>query len=93
MRTRATACASTPSVRSTSAPNSSRAIIEKEQRERGVDAATAAADFTRANVLGRLGEPEEVADLTPSSSPPTGAKFVCGTSVSIDGGYHRYVFG
>jgi NAD(P)-dependent dehydrogenase (short-subunit alcohol dehydrogenase family) len=67
-------------------------IIEKEQRERGVDAATAAAGFTRANVLGRLGEPEEVADLTVFLASDR-AKFVCGTSVSIDGGYHRYVFG
>jgi NAD(P)-dependent dehydrogenase (short-subunit alcohol dehydrogenase family) len=67
-------------------------LIAKEQRDRGVDAATAAAGFTRANALGRLGEPDEVADLTVFLASER-AKFVCGSSVSIDGGYHRYVFG
>lgn len=67
-------------------------LIAKEMRERGVDRETAAAGFTRANVLGRLGQPEEVADLVAFLASDR-AKFVCGTSVSIDGGYHRYVFG
>ena len=38
-------------------------LIDKEMRERGVDRATAAAGFTRANPLGRTGRPDEVADL------------------------------
>lgn len=67
-------------------------LIDKEMRERGVDRATAAAGFTRANVLGRTGRPEEVADLV-SFLVSDRAQFVCGSSVSIDGGYHRYVFG
>lgn len=66
--------------------------IEREMRLRGVDRATAAAGFTRANVVGRLGTPEEVADLV-AFLVSDRADFVCGTSVSVDGGYHRYVFG
>ena len=67
-------------------------LIEKEMRERKVDRATAAAGFSRANPLGRTGTPEEVADLV-SYLVSEPANFVTGSAVSIDGGYHRYVFG
>jgi NAD(P)-dependent dehydrogenase (short-subunit alcohol dehydrogenase family) len=67
-------------------------VIEKEMRERGVDRATAMGGFTRANVLGRLGTPEEIADLV-AFLVSDRADFVAGSSVSIDGGYNRYVFG
>ena len=67
-------------------------LIAKEMRERDVDRATAAAGFTRANPLGRTGTPEEVADLVAFLASDRAA-FICGSSVSIDGGYHRYVFG
>lgn len=66
--------------------------IVREMDNRGVDRATAVAGFTRANVLGRLGQPEEVADLV-AFLVSDRADFVCGSAVSIDGGYQRYVFG
>ena len=68
------------------------ALIDKEIRERKVDRATAAAGFSRSNPLGRVGTPEEVADLV-SFMLSDSANFVTGSAVSIDGGYHRYVFG
>ena len=67
-------------------------LIDKEMRERKVDRATASAGFSRANPLGRTGTPEEVADLV-SFLVSDSANFVAGSAVSIDGGYHRYVFG
>jgi 3-oxoacyl-[acyl-carrier protein] reductase/bacilysin biosynthesis oxidoreductase BacG len=67
-------------------------LIDKEMRERNVDRATASAGFSRANPLGRTGTPEEVADLV-SFLVSDSANFVAGSAVSIDGGYHRYVFG
>jgi 3-oxoacyl-[acyl-carrier protein] reductase len=67
-------------------------LIEKEMRERNVDRATASAGFTRANPLGRTGMPDEVADLV-AFLVSDRSNFTTGSSVSIDGGYHRYVFG
>src|SRR6476469_768736 len=67
-------------------------LIQKEMRERGVDRATAAAGFTRSNPLGRTGTPEEVADLV-TFLVSDRSNFTTGSSVSIDGGYQRYVFG
>jgi 3-oxoacyl-[acyl-carrier protein] reductase/bacilysin biosynthesis oxidoreductase BacG len=67
-------------------------LITKEMRERGVTHQEAASGFTRANVLGRLGQPEEIADLV-AYLVSDRADYVTGSSVSIDGGYGRYIFG
>jgi 3-oxoacyl-[acyl-carrier protein] reductase/bacilysin biosynthesis oxidoreductase BacG len=67
-------------------------LIDKEMRERRIDRATAAAGFSRANPLGRTGTPEEVADLV-AFLVSNCSNFTTGSSVSVDGGYHRYVFG
>jgi 3-oxoacyl-[acyl-carrier protein] reductase/bacilysin biosynthesis oxidoreductase BacG len=67
-------------------------LIAKEMRERRVDRVTAAGGFSRSNPLGRTGTPEEVADLVAFLASDC-AGFTTGSSVSIDGGYHRYVFG
>jgi len=67
-------------------------LISKEMRERNIDRATASAGFTRANPLGRTGRPNEVADLV-AFLVSDRSNFTTGSSVSIDGGYHRYVFG
>jgi len=67
-------------------------MIKKEMRERGVTREEATAGFTRANVLGRLGKPNEIADLI-AWTVSDRADFVTGSSISIDGGYARYVFG
>jgi 3-oxoacyl-[acyl-carrier protein] reductase len=67
-------------------------LIDKEMRERKIDRPTAAAGFSRSNPLGRTGTPEEVADLV-SFLVSDCATFIAGSAVSIDGGYHRYVFG
>ena len=42
--------------------------------------------------LGRTGRPDEVADLV-TFLVSDRSNFTTGSSVSIDGGYHRYVFG
>ncbi|MEP9355380.1 SDR family oxidoreductase [Xanthobacter sp. KR7-65] len=67
-------------------------VIAKEMRERGLDHAGAARGFTRANVLDRLGTAQEVADLVAFLASER-AGHVAGSSVSVDGGYHRHVFG
>jgi NAD(P)-dependent dehydrogenase (short-subunit alcohol dehydrogenase family) len=67
-------------------------VIEREMKKRRVSRETAAAGFTRANPLGRLGTPEEIADSVAFLVSEC-ADFVTGSSVSVDGGYHRYVFG
>lgn len=67
-------------------------VINGEMKKHNIDRAQATAGFTRALPLGRTGTVEEVADLTAFIASDR-ANFITGSSVSIDGGYHRYVFG
>src|SRR3954468_8609655 len=67
-------------------------LIDKEMWERNVDRTTPAGGFSRANPLGRTGRPDGVADLV-AFLVSESSNFTTGSSVSIDGGYHRYVFG
>ncbi|MBV8793135.1 MAG: SDR family oxidoreductase, partial [Pseudolabrys sp.] len=67
-------------------------VINGEMKKHNIDRAQATAGFTRALPLGRTGTVEEVADLAAFIASDR-ANFITGSSVSIDGGYHRYVFG
>src|SRR5262249_36673401 len=67
-------------------------VMARRVLERKDDRATAAAGVPRANPLGRTGTADEVADLV-SFLVSEPANCVTGSTVSIDGGYHRYVFG
>lgn len=66
-------------------------IAAGEMEKHHVTLEEALAGMARANVLGRLGRPEEVAAVVAFlvSNP---ANFICGSTVSVDGGYQRYVF-
>jgi 3-oxoacyl-[acyl-carrier protein] reductase len=67
-------------------------VIEREMKKHNIDRATASAGFTRALPLGRTGTVEEVADVV-AFVVSDRANFITGTAISVDGGYHRYVFG
>jgi len=64
-------------------------IIEEQMRKHGLDRATATHSYARANPLGRLGRPEEVA-ATAAFLVSDAASFITGSTVCVDGGYHRY---
>jgi NAD(P)-dependent dehydrogenase (short-subunit alcohol dehydrogenase family) len=67
-------------------------VIEREMKKHNIDRATASAGFTRALPLGRTGTVEEVADVV-AFVVSDRANFITGSAISVDGGYHRYVFG
>jgi 3-oxoacyl-[acyl-carrier protein] reductase len=67
-------------------------LIEREMTKHGINRAAASAGFSRALPLGRTGTVEEVADLV-AFVVSDRANFITGSAISIDGGYHRYVFG
>ncbi|MGE0255751.1 MAG: SDR family oxidoreductase [Alphaproteobacteria bacterium] len=64
-------------------------IVEEQMRKHGIDRATATFSYARANPLGRLGRPEEVA-ATAAFLVSDAASFITGSTVCVDGGYHRY---
>jgi 3-oxoacyl-[acyl-carrier protein] reductase len=67
-------------------------VIEREMNKHNIDRATASAGFTRSLPLGRTGTVEEVADVV-AFVVSDRANFITGSAISVDGGYHRYVFG
>jgi 3-oxoacyl-[acyl-carrier protein] reductase len=64
-------------------------IIEEQMRKHGLDRETATYSYARANPLGRLGQPDEVA-ATAVFLVSDAAGFITGSTVCVDGGYHRY---
>lgn len=64
-------------------------IIEEQMRKHGIDRKTSAFSYARANPLGRLGQPDEVA-ATAVFMVSDAAGFITGSTVCVDGGYHRY---
>jgi len=64
-------------------------IVEEQMRKHGLDREAATFSYARANPLGRLGRPEEVA-ATAVFLVSDAAGFITGSTVCVDGGYHRY---
>jgi NAD(P)-dependent dehydrogenase (short-subunit alcohol dehydrogenase family) len=64
-------------------------VIEEQMRKHGLDRETATYSYARANPLGRLGQPDEVA-ATAVFLVSDAASFITGSTVCVDGGYHRY---
>lgn len=64
-------------------------VIEENMRKHGLDRETATYSYARANPLGRLGRPQDVA-ATAVFLVSNAAKFITGSTVCVDGGYHRY---
>ena len=64
-------------------------IIEEQMRKHGIDRKTSAFSYARANPLGRLGQPDEVAAAAVFMVSDA-ASFITGSTVCVDGGYHRY---
>ncbi|MCW5694093.1 MAG: SDR family oxidoreductase [Pseudolabrys sp.] len=64
-------------------------IIEEQMRKHGIDRKTSTFSYARANPLGRLGQPDEIAS-TAVFLASDAASFITGSTVCVDGGYHRY---
>jgi NAD(P)-dependent dehydrogenase (short-subunit alcohol dehydrogenase family) len=64
-------------------------IIEEQMRKHGLDRETATYSYARANPLGKLGRPDDVA-ATAVFLVSDAAGFITGSTVCVDGGYHRY---
>jgi 3-oxoacyl-[acyl-carrier protein] reductase/bacilysin biosynthesis oxidoreductase BacG len=65
-------------------------IIEEQMRKHGIDRKASTYSYARANPLGQLGRPDDVA-ATAIFLVSDAAKFITGSTVCVDGGYHRYL--
>jgi len=64
-------------------------IIEEQMRKHGLSREASTFSYARANPLGRLGQPDDVA-ATAVFLVSDAAGFITGSTVCVDGGYHRY---
>lgn len=64
--------------------------IGREQAGKGGDEKDALQELVRTVPIGRLGSPEEIANVIAFLASQR-ASFVCGTTVNVDGGYQRYI--
>jgi NAD(P)-dependent dehydrogenase (short-subunit alcohol dehydrogenase family) len=64
-------------------------IIEEQMKKHNIDRKTSTYSYARANPLGQLGRPDDVA-TTAVFLVSDAANYITGSTVCVDGGYHRY---
>lgn len=67
-------------------------LVEVQAKERGVSVELAKADRGKEAPLGRMGRPEELADVIAFLASPR-ASYITGATISVDGGIVRWTYG